>query len=171
MPCQPPPSIHYLSYLLHCLTSYIILYHKIILRQTYFEFPGRKLLLWLYFSSSNLSLTIPLKFILTRIPMNKLIKNTKYRRRILNPDLWGYPRTLFSKIMKSLPGYDIIEYNIQINYLYIRKIKQKIKGMENEKNFYKIRERNGRSKSSGQYRNFIHWATLLFLFKKLWWIL
>jgi len=39
MPCQPPPSIHYLSYLLDCLTSYIILYHKITLLQTYFEFP------------------------------------------------------------------------------------------------------------------------------------
>lgn len=39
MPCQPPPSIHYLSYLLYCLTSYIILYHKITLRQTYLEFP------------------------------------------------------------------------------------------------------------------------------------
>ena len=50
--------------------------------------------------------------------MNKLIKNTKYRRRILNPDLWGHLRTLFSKIMKSLLGCDIIEYNIQIDYIH-----------------------------------------------------
>ena len=49
MPCQPPPFIHYLSYLLYCLTSYIILYHKITLHQTYFEFR----------------LTTPLKFTLT----------------------------------------------------------------------------------------------------------
>jgi len=36
MPCQPPPFIHLLSYLLYCLTSYIILYHEITLGQTYF---------------------------------------------------------------------------------------------------------------------------------------
>jgi len=36
MPSQPPPFIHYLSYLLYCLTSCILLYHKITLHQAYF---------------------------------------------------------------------------------------------------------------------------------------
>ena len=36
MPYQPPPFIHYLSYLLYCLTSYILLYHKITLHQACF---------------------------------------------------------------------------------------------------------------------------------------
>jgi len=92
MPYQPPPFIHYLSYLLYCLTSYIILYHKITLRQTCFVRCLGQI-------------------------------NKKYHRRILNPDLRGYLRTLFPKIMKSLPGCDIIEYNIQINYIHIRKLK------------------------------------------------
>ena len=37
----------------------------------------------------------------------------KYRRRILNPGLRGYLRKLFPKILKSIPGCEIIEYNIQ----------------------------------------------------------
>ena len=90
MPCQPPPFIHYLSYLLYCLTSYIILYHEITLGQTYFEFHGQI--------------------------------NKKYRRRIQNPDLREHLRKLFPEIMKSLPGCDIIEYNIQINYIHLMRI-------------------------------------------------
>jgi len=37
---------------------------------------------------------------------------------MINPDLREYLIKLFPKIMKSLPGCDIIEYNIQIDRLY-----------------------------------------------------
>ncbi len=43
MPYQPPPFKHYLSYLLCCLTSYILLYHKITLHQTYFVRCSRQI--------------------------------------------------------------------------------------------------------------------------------
>ena len=44
---------------------------------------------------------------------------SKYRRRILNPGLRGYLRKLFPKIMRSLPGCEIIEYNIQIDHIHM----------------------------------------------------
>jgi len=43
----------------------------------------------------------------------------KYRRRILNPGLSGYLRKLFPKIMRSLPGCEIIEYNIQVDHIHM----------------------------------------------------
>ena len=43
----------------------------------------------------------------------------KYRRRILNPGLRGYLRKLFPKIMKSLPGCEIIECSIQIDHIHM----------------------------------------------------
>ena len=39
--------------------------------------------------------------------------------RVLDPGLRGYLRKLFSKTMKSLPGCEIIEYNIQIDHIHI----------------------------------------------------
>jgi len=43
----------------------------------------------------------------------------KYRRRILNLGLRGYLRKLFPKILRSLPGCEIIEYNIQIDHIHM----------------------------------------------------
>ena len=43
----------------------------------------------------------------------------KYHCRILNPGLSRYLRKLFPKIIRSLPGCEIIEYNIQIDYIHM----------------------------------------------------
>ena len=43
----------------------------------------------------------------------------KYLRHILNPGLSGYLRKLFPKIMRSLPGCEIIEYNIQVDHIHM----------------------------------------------------
>jgi len=43
----------------------------------------------------------------------------KYRRRILNPGLRGYLRKLFPKILRSIPGCEIIEYNIQVDHIHM----------------------------------------------------
>ena len=42
----------------------------------------------------------------------------KYRRRILNPGIAEYLRKLFPKVMRSLPGCEIIELNIQVDHLH-----------------------------------------------------
>ena len=44
---------------------------------------------------------------------------TKYRRRILNPGVKGYLSKLFPKIIKEMPGCEIIEQNIQIDHIHI----------------------------------------------------
>jgi len=44
---------------------------------------------------------------------------TKYRRRILNPGVRGYISKLFPKIMKEMPGCEIIEQNIQGEHIHI----------------------------------------------------
>jgi len=44
---------------------------------------------------------------------------TEYRRGILNPGLRGDLRKLFPKIIRSLPGCEIIEYNIQIDHIHM----------------------------------------------------
>ncbi len=38
---------------------------------------------------------------------------------VLNPGLSGYLRKLFPKIMRSLPGCEVIEYNIQIDHIHM----------------------------------------------------
>ena len=43
----------------------------------------------------------------------------KYRRRILNPGVKGYLSKLFPKILKSMPGCEIIEQNIQIDHIHM----------------------------------------------------
>ena len=43
----------------------------------------------------------------------------KYRRRILNPGLKGYLRKLFPKILRSIPGCEIIDYNIQVDHIHM----------------------------------------------------
>ncbi len=44
---------------------------------------------------------------------------TKYRRRILNPGVKGYLSKLFPKIMKEMPGCEIIEQNIQVDHIHM----------------------------------------------------
>jgi putative transposase len=41
----------------------------------------------------------------------------KYRRRILNPGTRGYSRKLLPEVMRSLPGCEIIELNIQVDQI------------------------------------------------------
>ena len=43
----------------------------------------------------------------------------KYRRRILNPGEKGYLVKLFPKILKSMPGCKIIEYNIMKDHIHM----------------------------------------------------
>ena len=42
----------------------------------------------------------------------------KYRRRILNPGLAGYLSKLFPKLLRDLPGCEIIEQNIQVDHIH-----------------------------------------------------
>ena len=43
----------------------------------------------------------------------------KYRRRILNDGVKGYLAKLFPKVMKSLPGCEIVEYNVQRDHIHM----------------------------------------------------
>jgi len=43
----------------------------------------------------------------------------KYRRRILNPGVKGYLGKLSPKIMKSMPGCEIIEQNMQDDHIHM----------------------------------------------------
>ncbi len=43
----------------------------------------------------------------------------KYRRRILNPGVRGYLSKLFAKEMKSMPGCEIVEHNIQVDHIHM----------------------------------------------------
>ena len=43
----------------------------------------------------------------------------KYRRRILNPGVKGYLSKLFVKVMKSMPGCEILEQNIQLDHIHM----------------------------------------------------
>ena len=44
---------------------------------------------------------------------------TKYRRRILNPGVKGYLSKLFRKVIKGIPGCEIIEQNIQVGHIHM----------------------------------------------------
>ena len=44
---------------------------------------------------------------------------SKYRRRILNSGIKGYLSKLFPKLLKSLPGCEIIEYNVQVDHIHM----------------------------------------------------
>ena len=43
----------------------------------------------------------------------------KYRRRILNPGVRGYVRKLFPKVLKEMPGCEILEWNIQVDHIHL----------------------------------------------------
>ena len=43
----------------------------------------------------------------------------KYRRRILNPGVRGYLHRLFPKVMKQLPGCEIVTVNIQVDHIHM----------------------------------------------------
>ena len=42
----------------------------------------------------------------------------KYRRRILNPGVSGYISKLFPKILREMPGVEILETNIQRDHIH-----------------------------------------------------
>ena len=44
---------------------------------------------------------------------------TKYRRRILNPGVRGYLDKLFPKVMRSMPGCEIVSYNVQVDHIHM----------------------------------------------------
>ena len=43
----------------------------------------------------------------------------KYRQRILNPGVGGYLRKLFQKLLKEMPGCEILEQNIQPDHIHM----------------------------------------------------
>ena len=43
----------------------------------------------------------------------------KYRRRILNFGVRSYLRKLFPKVMRSLPGCEVIELNILVDHIHM----------------------------------------------------
>jgi Transposase and inactivated derivatives len=43
----------------------------------------------------------------------------KYRRRILNRGVAGYLSKLFPKILKQMPGVEIVEKNIQVDHIHL----------------------------------------------------
>ena len=43
----------------------------------------------------------------------------KYRRRILNPGVGSYLRKLFPKLIRSLPGCEIIELNMPVDHIHM----------------------------------------------------
>ena len=44
---------------------------------------------------------------------------TKYRRRILNPGVKGYLSGLFPKVIREMPGCEIVEANIQAEHVHM----------------------------------------------------
>jgi putative transposase len=42
----------------------------------------------------------------------------KYRRRILNPGVRGYLTKLFPKLLRGMPGCEIVEQNIQVDHIH-----------------------------------------------------
>jgi putative transposase len=43
----------------------------------------------------------------------------KYRRRILNHGVAGYLSKLFPKVLKQMPGVEIVEKNIQVDHIHL----------------------------------------------------
>jgi putative transposase len=43
----------------------------------------------------------------------------KYRRRILNPGVANYLRKLFLKVLRRMPGCEIVQQNIQVDYIHM----------------------------------------------------
>lgn len=42
----------------------------------------------------------------------------KYRRRILNPDVAAYLSKVFPKLLRQMPGCEIVEQNIQADHIH-----------------------------------------------------
>jgi putative transposase len=43
----------------------------------------------------------------------------KYRRRILNPGVAGYLSKLFPKVLRTMPGCEIVEQNIKLDHIHM----------------------------------------------------
>jgi len=46
----------------------------------------------------------------------------KYRRRILNPGVGGYISKLSPKVLRGMPGCEILEQNIQVDHIHLLKV-------------------------------------------------
>ena len=44
---------------------------------------------------------------------------TKYRRRLLNPGIKLYLDRLLPKVLETMPGCKIVEYNIQVDHIHM----------------------------------------------------
>ena len=42
----------------------------------------------------------------------------KYRRRVLNPGVRGYLSKVFPRILKEMPGVEILEINMQVDHIH-----------------------------------------------------
>ena len=47
-----------------------------------------------------------------------VVRIPKYRRRILNPGVKEYLERLWPKILKEMPGVEIVEQNIQVDHIH-----------------------------------------------------
>ena len=43
----------------------------------------------------------------------------KYRRRILNPGVKEYISKIFPKVLRGMPGCEIVEQNIQVDHIHL----------------------------------------------------
>ena len=43
----------------------------------------------------------------------------KYRRRILNPGVEGYIKKVLPKVLKTMPGCEVFEMNIQVDHIHM----------------------------------------------------
>ena len=43
----------------------------------------------------------------------------KYRRRILNPGVKGYIHKLLPRVMRKMPGCEIVKYNLQVDHIHM----------------------------------------------------
>ena len=43
----------------------------------------------------------------------------KYRRRILNPGVGGYVKKVLPKVLKMMPGCEVVEMNIQVDHIHM----------------------------------------------------
>ena len=43
----------------------------------------------------------------------------KYRRRILNPGVKAYLDKLLPRVLETMPGCEIVEYNIQVDHIHM----------------------------------------------------
>jgi len=48
-----------------------------------------------------------------------IVRIPKYRRRILNPGVRGYIGKLFPKVLRGMPGCEILEWSIHVDHIHL----------------------------------------------------